>query len=66
MDTGTFDRLIDASNFVKTIQKQQGLYISCLEEIAINNKWVTKKQILKGIKKTNCSDYYNYIGKICK
>lgn len=66
LDTGTFDRLIDASNFVKTIQKQQGLYISCLEEIAINNKWVTKKQILKGIKKTNCSDYYNYIGKICK
>lgn len=65
LDTGTFDRLIDASNFVKTIQSQQGFYISCLEEIAINNKWVTKKEMHKTIKNFYNSDYYNYIKKIC-
>ena len=42
MDTGTNQSLLDASYFVATVQKRQGLFIACLEEIAINKKWIDK------------------------
>jgi glucose-1-phosphate thymidylyltransferase len=66
LDTGTFDRLIEASNFVKTIQSQQGFYIACPEEIAIQKKWATKKKMLENIKGYEKSEYYQYIRKLCK
>ncbi|MCQ2573154.1 MAG: glucose-1-phosphate thymidylyltransferase RfbA [Treponema sp.] len=47
LDTGTYDGLLEASNFIATIQKRQGLYVSCLEEIAFNNGWITKDQVLE-------------------
>jgi len=47
LDTGTYDGLLEASNFIATIQKRQGLYVSCLEEIAYSNGWITKEQILE-------------------
>ena len=47
LDTGTYDGLLEASNFIATIQKRQGLYVSCLEEIAYNNGWITKEQVLE-------------------
>jgi glucose-1-phosphate thymidylyltransferase len=47
LDTGTYDGLLEASNYVATIQKRQGLYISCIEEIAYRKKWITKEQLLK-------------------
>ena len=47
LDSGTFDSLLQASSFVQTIQSRQGQYIACLEEIAFNNKWIDKEQVLK-------------------
>ncbi len=45
LDTGNSDSLLDAGNFVETIQKRQGFYISCIEEIAWRNKWISDDQL---------------------
>ncbi|ONI46868.1 glucose-1-phosphate thymidylyltransferase [Candidatus Epulonipiscium fishelsonii] len=47
LDTGTCEGLIEASSFVQAIQKRQGLYVSCIEEIAYRNKWITKEQLIE-------------------
>lgn len=47
LDTGTCEGLIQAGNLVATIQERQGMYIACLEEIAYNNDWISKKQVKK-------------------
>lgn len=47
LDTGTHTGLLEASNFIETIQKRQGLYIACLEEIAYNKGYITKEELLK-------------------
>jgi len=44
-DTGTHDALLEAGNFVQTVQKRQGLYIACIEEIAYHNGFITKEQL---------------------
>ncbi len=46
LDTGTHDGLLEASNFIATIQKRQGLYVSCIEEIAFTNGWITQERLL--------------------
>ncbi|MGP1457717.1 MAG: glucose-1-phosphate thymidylyltransferase RfbA [Treponema sp.] len=45
LDTGSYDGLLEASNFIATIQKRQGLYVSCIEEIAFTNGWITRKSL---------------------
>ena len=40
MDAGTFEGMLDASNFISTFEKRQGYKIACLEEIAFNNNWI--------------------------
>ncbi|AGT42711.1 glucose-1-phosphate thymidylyltransferase RfbA [Treponema pedis] len=45
LDTGTYDGLLEASNFIATIQKRQGMYVSCIEEIAYLKKWITQEQL---------------------
>jgi len=45
LDTGTHDSLIEASQFVQTVEKRQGFKIACLEEIALNNGWLNRDQI---------------------
>lgn len=45
LDTGTHDSLLEASNFVDTIQKRQGLYVACLEEIAYKKGYITKEKL---------------------
>lgn len=45
LDTGTHDSLIEASHFVQTLEKRQGLKVACLEEIAFNNAWIDEKQL---------------------
>lgn len=60
LDTGTFDGLLEASNFVKTIQTRQGIMIACLEEIAYNKGWIDDKQLLKlsePLEKTSYGEY---------
>jgi glucose-1-phosphate thymidylyltransferase len=47
LDTGTYDSLMDASQFVQTIEQRQGFKIACLEEIALNYGWITTQQIEK-------------------
>ncbi len=66
LDTGTYDGLADASDFVKTIQKRTGLYISCLEEIAYHNKWITKEQLIKLGQDYEKTEYGKYILSIAK
>jgi len=60
-DTGTHSGLLEASNFIETIQKRQGLYIACLEEIAYNKKFITKDQLINIGNMMNKTDYGQYI-----
>ena len=60
LDTGTCDGLLEASNFIATIQKRQGLYVSCIEEIAYKNGWLTKDQLLE-LAKGYKTDYGRYL-----
>ena len=64
LDTGTAKDLFDASLFVSTIEKRQGLKIACLEEIAFRNKWITRNSIIKSIKFYGNCDYSNYLKKL--
>lgn len=61
LDTGTFDSLSQASNYVETIQKRTGLKIACLEEIGFNNEWLTTEQILETAEKLNKNEYGQYL-----
>lgn len=63
LDTGTYDGLQEASNFIATIQKRQGMYVSCIEEISFKNGWLTKEDLLKLASeyKTDYGTYLKYI-----
>ncbi|MCL2809445.1 MAG: glucose-1-phosphate thymidylyltransferase RfbA [Treponema sp.] len=63
LDTGTYDGLLEASNFIETIQKRQGMYVSCIEEISYNNKWISKDELLNLASeyKTEYGNYLKYI-----
>ena len=60
LDTGTYDGLLEASNFIATIEKRQGLYVSCIEEIAFKNGWLSKDQLLE-LAATYKTDYGRYL-----
>ena len=64
LDTGNSESLNDANNFVRTIQKRQGLIIGCLEETALNNGWIDINQIKKNEIELNNSEYGNYLRKL--
>ena len=60
LDTGTHDSLMDASQFVQTVEHRQGYKVACIEEIAFRNGWINKEQILKlaePLKKTGYGQY---------
>jgi glucose-1-phosphate thymidylyltransferase len=63
LDTGTYDGLLEAANFIETIQKRQGMYVSCIEEIAYNNGWLSREELLKLAEgyKTEYGSYLKYI-----
>jgi len=65
LDAGTCDGLLEAANFIETIQKRQGMYVSCIEEIAYTKGWISKEDILhlaNGYK----SEYGEYLKHIAK
>lgn len=61
LDTGTHDSLLEASNFVEAIQKRQGLYVSCIEEIAYRREYITNNQLLELAKPLMKTDYGKYL-----
>ena len=64
LDTGTHENMLSASNFVSTVQKRQGLMISCLEEIALMKGWIGKEDVEKQILLLKNSSYGDYLSKI--
>jgi len=61
LDTGTHIGLLEASNFIEAIQKRQGFYIACLEEIAYNNGWIDDDIVLNTAKSLGKTEYGNYL-----
>lgn len=61
LDTGSHDSLLDAANFVSTFQKRQGLYISCIEEIAYKRGFIDRQQLLKLAEPLMKTDYGKYL-----
>lgn len=61
LDTGTYEGLNEASNFVRTIQKRQGLYVSCIEEIAYRMGYIDKEQLIKLAQPTLKTEYGQYL-----
>ena len=66
LDTGTFDSLFEASGYIYTLQKRQGLKIGCPEEIAWRNKWITTEKLEEISKDYKNIDYSNYLNKLFK
>ena len=64
LDTGTHDALLEASNFVEAIQKRQGFYIACIEEIAYKKKWITADQLEELAKPLMKTEYGEYLKNI--
>jgi glucose-1-phosphate thymidylyltransferase len=66
LDTGTHEALLDASNFVSTVQKRQGVMVACLEEIAYNNGWIDKAKVEELAKPLLKSHYGEYLMNLIK
>lgn len=66
LDTGTHDSLIDAGQFVQTIEHRQGYKIACLEEIAYNNRWIDKQKVLEIAKPLSKNGYGEYLMELVK
>ena len=64
LDTGTHDSLLEASQFVQTLEHRQGLKIACLEEIALHNSWITSDQLRIQIKTLEKTGYGKYLKQI--
>ena len=61
LDTGTHDGLLEAGNFIETVQKRQSLYIACLEEIAYNKGYITKEKLLELAEPLKKTEYGQYL-----
>ena len=61
LDTGTHDSLLEASQFIHTIEKRQGFKVACLEEIAYNNKWITEDKVNEQAQKMGKTEYGYYL-----
>ena len=61
LDTGTHDGLLEAGNFIETVQKRQSLYVACLEEIAYRNGFIDKSALLKQAESMKKTEYGQYL-----
>ena len=66
LDTGTHDSLMEAGQFIETIEKRQGLKVACLEEIAYNMKYINKEQLKKLAEALKKNGYGQYLLKLAK
>jgi glucose-1-phosphate thymidylyltransferase len=66
LDTGTHDGLLEASNFVGTIQKRQGLYIACIEEIAYHMGYIRREELMSLSQRYKNTEYGNYLKRIAE
>lgn len=66
LDTGTFESLSNASNYIETVEKRQGLQIACLEEIAYNHDWISKDNVEAAAKLMEKNDYGQYLKTLIK
>ncbi|MEH2919962.1 glucose-1-phosphate thymidylyltransferase RfbA [Samsonia erythrinae] len=66
LDTGTHDSLIEASTFVETVEKRQGMKIACLEEIAWRNGWLADKQLIDAANRLIKNQYGQYLERLVK
>ena len=64
LDTGTFESLSEASNYIETIEKRQGLKIACLEEIAYNNGWISRDKVFELAVPMMRNEYGRYLLKL--
>ncbi|EKO3811780.1 MULTISPECIES: glucose-1-phosphate thymidylyltransferase RfbA [Vibrio] len=64
LDTGTYESLLDAAQFVSTIEKRQGYKIACLEEIAFNNGWISKQKLMAAANALKKNNYGIYLSSI--
>jgi len=64
LDTGTFDSLLEAGEFIATVEKRQGLKIACIEEIAYAKGWITKENLLRMAEGLNKNSYGAYLKKV--
>ena len=63
LDTGTFEAMTEASQFIHALEKRQGMKVSCLEEIAFLKKWINKEQLNDYLATKGNSEYYDYLRK---
>ena len=66
LDTGTHNSLLQAGQYVQTIEENQGIKIACLEEIAYRKGFLTKEQIAEQVKKYKNNEYFNYVARLIK
>ena len=66
LDTGNCDSLLEASNFVATIQNRQGFYVSCIEEIAWRQGWIPTEQLLLLGQRLEKTEYGKYLIELAK
>jgi glucose-1-phosphate thymidylyltransferase len=64
LDTGNVENFFETSQYIATVEKRQGQKIACLEEIALNNKWINKSKIIEQIKFYGNCDYSKYLRKL--
>jgi glucose-1-phosphate thymidylyltransferase len=66
LDAGTYNSLIQASNFIQALQERQGNYVACLEEIGFRNGWLSREQLVDQAQNFKNSDYGNYLIRLCQ
>lgn len=66
LDTGTHDSMLEAASFISTIQKRQNLKVSCLEEIAYRQKWISREKLLELAQPMKKNDYGQYLVRIAQ
>jgi glucose-1-phosphate thymidylyltransferase len=65
LDTGTQTSLLEAGNYIATIEHRQGLKVACLEEVALRMKFISCDQLAKAIDQLPTGDYRDYLKMVC-